>query len=94
MERTYTGLMEEVVSRVIARAIDPNDDSGMEWERYVMAAQLLMKEDFITDRFIVEALPLKAQELDAAGNVPVRDEFRYLLSRMPVEVTSPPKAQE
>ena len=62
MERTYTELMEEVVSRVIARALGHNDDSGMEWERYVLAARLLMKEDLIKDKVIVEALPPKAQE--------------------------------
>ena len=37
--------------------------------------------------------PATTQERDIAGNIPVRDEFGNLLSRMPVEVTAPPKAQ-
>lgn len=34
----------EAVSRVIARALGHNDDQGMEWERYVLAARLLLRE--------------------------------------------------
>jgi hypothetical protein len=34
----------EEVSRVIARALGHNDDQGMEWERYVLAARKLLAE--------------------------------------------------
>jgi len=79
--------LEEKVARIIARALGHNDDNGMYWEDYVLAARLLIKEGLI-------APSPKAQERDIAGNIPVRDEFGNLLSRMPVEVTAPPKAQE
>jgi hypothetical protein len=35
---------EETLARIIARALGHNDDSGMHWERYVLAARLLLKE--------------------------------------------------
>lgn len=34
----------EEVARVIARALGHNDDSGMQWERYVLPARLLLAE--------------------------------------------------
>ena len=36
--------MEEQVARVIARALGHNDETGMYWERYVLAARLILKE--------------------------------------------------
>jgi hypothetical protein len=38
---------EERIARIIARALGHNDDSGMHWERYVLAARLLLKECWI-----------------------------------------------
>lgn len=35
---------EERIARIIARALGHNDDSGMHWEKYVLAARLLLKE--------------------------------------------------
>jgi len=35
---------EERLARTIARALGHNDDSGMYWERYVLAARLILKE--------------------------------------------------
>lgn len=35
---------EERIARIIARALGHNDDSGMHWERYALAARLILKE--------------------------------------------------
>jgi hypothetical protein len=35
---------EQRLARIIARALGHNDDSGMHWERYVLAARLILKE--------------------------------------------------
>jgi hypothetical protein len=35
---------EEKIARIIARALGHNDDSGMYWELYVLAARLILKE--------------------------------------------------
>ena len=35
---------EERLARIIARALGHNDDSGMHWEKYVLAARLILKE--------------------------------------------------
>ena len=35
---------EERLARIIARALGHNDDQGSYWERYVLAARLLIKE--------------------------------------------------
>ena len=35
---------EEEIARIIARALGHNDDQGSQWERYVLAARLLLKE--------------------------------------------------
>jgi len=35
---------EERLARIIARALGHNDDTGMHWERYVLAARLILKE--------------------------------------------------
>jgi hypothetical protein len=35
---------EERIARIVARALGHNDDSGMYWERYILAARLLLKE--------------------------------------------------
>jgi hypothetical protein len=34
---------EERIARIIARALGHNDDAGMYWERYVLAARALIK---------------------------------------------------
>lgn len=39
---------EELVARIIARALGHNDDTGMQWERYRCAANLLLKETKIS----------------------------------------------
>jgi hypothetical protein len=39
---------EEKIARIIARALGHNDDTGMHWERYVLAARLLLKEARVT----------------------------------------------
>lgn len=35
---------EERIARIMARALGHNDETGMYWERYVLAARLLLKE--------------------------------------------------
>lgn len=35
---------EERIARIIARALGHNDDTGMYWERYVLAARLILKK--------------------------------------------------
>lgn len=35
---------EERVARIIARALGHNDDAGMYWERYVLAARAILRE--------------------------------------------------
>jgi hypothetical protein len=35
---------EEQIARIIARALGHNDDQGSYWERYILAARLLIKE--------------------------------------------------
>jgi hypothetical protein len=35
---------EERIARIIARALGHNDDMGVHWERYVLAARLILKE--------------------------------------------------
>lgn len=35
---------EEKIARIIARALGHNDDQGMYWDRYVLAARLILKE--------------------------------------------------
>lgn len=35
---------EERIARMIARALGHNDDSGMNWERYVCASRLILRE--------------------------------------------------
>lgn len=36
--------LEEQVARVIARKLGHNDDSGMHWERYILAARGIIEE--------------------------------------------------
>ena len=36
------------IARMIARALGHNDDTGMHWERYVGAAELILRECQIT----------------------------------------------
>lgn len=35
---------EERLSRMMARALGHNDDGGMHWDRYVLAARLILRE--------------------------------------------------
>lgn len=40
---------EEYIARIIARALGHNDNEGMYWENYILAAILLIKEDVIKE---------------------------------------------
>jgi hypothetical protein len=36
----------ERAARIIARALEHNDENGMYWERYILAAEALVKSGF------------------------------------------------
>ncbi len=40
---------EEYIARIIARALGHNDNEGMYWENYILAAILLIKENVIKE---------------------------------------------
>jgi hypothetical protein len=39
---------EEKLARIIARALGHNDHDGMFWDKYVLAARLILKEARVT----------------------------------------------
>jgi hypothetical protein len=39
----------EYIARIIARALGHNDHNGMYWEKYILAAKLLIKENVIKE---------------------------------------------
>lgn len=45
---------EEGIARVIARALGHNDDNGMYWDRYILAARLLQREFLIRQLGVVK----------------------------------------
>ena len=40
----------ERAARIMARALGHNDENGMYWERYVLAAEALIKAGFVFDK--------------------------------------------
>lgn len=41
---------EEKLARIMARALGHNDDQGIYWEKYVLAARLILKETVVSFR--------------------------------------------